>query len=526
MDLQTKLQQELKRNEAMCGELSQKLALATTLLQERDALHKARQETLIRECATHEHENLELKRRISVFEAKERARKAEGQSFQKDVADLEKAAQMLSDREREVETKAEDLERFTKRMYRQVARLESDLKRVKEEHADKTRELDSYKETSNRKYEDLKQELERGVSKTEHEHVKAKCEKLQRQINVNMVSVDSVGKLNAQIDMLRRQIKDEHVHRSEYEKVLHENELIKEAAQIVEESQQQISDDATAARQALPALQDRVAQLEKELVNSRQLVTDLTEVEKKQREDIEGYALQVSQLSHQVMVLETSKASLCTQLGALKVNAKRDLELSGAHLTTKRQAEGRVEQLRIEKEQVELNLRETRNRLLLLEEKNSQLETHCDVIGKEAAERIRTTKQLAAENQVLSRSVLDLTERTQQLESVSRAKTMGDAAHLQDSVASIAQRYTKQEITALATDAAASIRATAVERQHQAATAAAAVLGYRPTNEVEVSFGKSTMMREFDLNLSDESSGTGQVKIEEGVDADDSIMSL
>jgi hypothetical protein len=49
--------------------------------------------------------------------------------------------------------------------------------------------------------------------------MKAKADKLQKQINVGMVSVESVGKLNAQLDMLRRQMRDEMVHRSELEAV-------------------------------------------------------------------------------------------------------------------------------------------------------------------------------------------------------------------------------------------------------------------------------------------------------------------
>ena len=54
-------------------------------------------------------------------------------------------------------------------------------------------------------------------------------------------------------------------------------------------------------------------------MNCRALVKDLTVVEQKQRTEIDGHGMQVSQLTNKVMLLETSKAQLYTQLGALKV---------------------------------------------------------------------------------------------------------------------------------------------------------------------------------------------------------------
>jgi hypothetical protein len=165
----------------------------------------------------------------------------------------------------------------------------------------------------------------------------------------------------------------------------------------VEDTQRSISDEVALAKQALPALQDRLRQTEKELTNCRALVKDLTAVELKQRSEIDGHAMQVSQLTNKVMLLETSKAQLYTQLGALKVStllpllqitsyllsialslslthspthslthflltylltgllkvtAKKGMEESGARLVTKNKAECRLETLKGEKDQV------------------------------------------------------------------------------------------------------------------------------------------------------------------------------
>ena len=147
----------------------------------------------------------------------------------------------------------------------------------------------------------------------------------------------------------------------------------------MEDAQQSVSDEVALAKQALPALQDRLKQTEKELANCRALVKDLTAVELKQRSEIDGHAMQVSQLTNKVMLLETSKAQLYTQLGALKVGtaataanhklplfrhslthslthsqvtAKRGMEESGARLVTQNKAECRLETLQGEKDQV------------------------------------------------------------------------------------------------------------------------------------------------------------------------------
>ena len=77
--------------------------------------------------------------------------------------------------------------------------------------------------------------------------------------------------------------------------------------------------------------------------------------------------------------------------------------------------------------------------MLLLEERNTELEGHCAGVSKEAEARIRSSKQLADENQLLSRTVLDLTERTQQLEMVSDARRAGTSTV--DHVSAIARRY-------------------------------------------------------------------------------------
>lgn len=89
---------ELERSNANVQSLSQKLAVATSLLQERDELHRARQQTMMDRCAAAEQETVALQRRIALLDAKERARAAEGQSFQRDVQDLERAAKMLTER--------------------------------------------------------------------------------------------------------------------------------------------------------------------------------------------------------------------------------------------------------------------------------------------------------------------------------------------------------------------------------------------------------------------------------------------
>jgi hypothetical protein len=74
----------------------------------------------------------------------------------------------------------------------------------------------------------------------------------------------------------------------------------------------------------------------------------------------------------------------------------------------------------------------------LLEERNAELEDHCAGVGKEVEARVRSAKQLAEENQLLSRTVLDLTERTQQLEMVADARKTG--ASTVDHVSAIARR--------------------------------------------------------------------------------------
>jgi hypothetical protein len=79
-----------------------------------------------------------------------------------------------------------------------------------------------------------------------------------------------------------------------------------------------------------------------------------------------------------------------------------------------------------------------RSRVHLLEERNAELEGHFAGVSEEAEARTRSAKQLADENQLLSRTVLDLTERTQQLEMVSDARRMG--ASTVDHVSAIARR--------------------------------------------------------------------------------------
>lgn len=294
-------------------------------------------------------------------------------------------------REQDIEAKAEDIDRFTKRMHRQVVSLEAEVKRRKEEFTEKVREFDSYKETQKKRYTSLQEELESAVSQREHEHVKSKVEKLQREINVNMVSVENVGKLNAQLDMVRRQLKDDYVHRSDYEKVQNENELLKEAAKIVEETQSQTADEVRLAKKALPAMKERVERLEKELVNSRALVKDLSEIEARQRASLEDDRVEISQLTHKLTLLETSKASLLTQLGTLKITAKKGVEESGAHLTMSRKAESRAQELHSDNVRLDLELREARSRMSFLEERHTEMERECTHFAEEVKEKVSQT---------------------------------------------------------------------------------------------------------------------------------------
>jgi len=424
-----------------CADLSEKLALATTMLQERDVLHKDRLSSVMSKAVGLEFSNNELSQKLESMVKKEVVRAEGREAFRRDVQDLERAVKMLSEREREVQIKEEDMDRTVKRLQRQISHREAESNRLKDDFTNKHRELESFKETSARKYEDLKLELDRSVSRAEFEHVKERAVKLQARINTDMVSIESIGKQNAEMEMLKRRIKEDYVPRIEYDRLLSQKELMEETVKVIEDTLGRSSSGSKEAAERSSSLERRLARSEKELENARALISDLTHIDAMHKKCALESDETIQKLTMKLIELETNKASLLTQIGKIKLHSKFEHEEAVAAHTTKKQSDERLQILMRQNEDLSMQLRDKSARLHLADERNQSLEGMTSKLKTDTTEKERTMDSQVTENKMLTMSVQDLTTRTKQLESYHTAKDKESAF---SAVEAIARRYTEQ----------------------------------------------------------------------------------
>ena len=397
-------------------ELTKKLSISTTLLNERDNLYQDRINSIMLEKATLDGDNRELRDKMIEMERKEIIQKERKRAFRKDIEELEKAAKLLTQKEDDLEIKSNELDRVINNYKRKIEEAEFNYNKKKNENLEILREYDSYKETSNKRYEHLRLELENSVSKTEYDTLKTENKKLLQRINSDMVSIESVSKLNNTIESLERKIKQDYVPLKEYEAIIHDKSLLEETIKVIEENLGSKNNDYSNEMETYKrSLEMRLNQSDKELRTSRALIDELNEANNRNIKEIEQYEIRIHALTANVCELETCKAALLTQLGQLKgmYSKKSEGTTTLTYMNKKNVAKSEL----LQNENMDLN-QELDVKTAMLEnaqERTRQLQSRLAQLQMENLSHSTAAARAGEENKILAKGLVDLTNRTRDI---------------------------------------------------------------------------------------------------------------
>jgi chromosome segregation ATPase len=285
--------------------LYEKLVLANRLFEEREGLSHRKLALVKEELERTQRKCLEYR---SVIKTQRKMRLV----FEQDVQSLTRAADMLDQRERDVECKylavseqnadlATRLEKKTveaQRLSTQVEELRRDLRELEENSVS----LETHRKLQ-RKVE------EETVPLDVHRDVLAKCERLQTKLDSSCVPLD------------------EHLAlKSLLQQALEDRRLVDESCRFFDEERHAAALAVREAESRCGVANSRANAAELELRESVGRCHELGEALEEARGEARDARAAVAELSQKIISLEGDKASALTQLGALKIAQRRDAD--------------------------------------------------------------------------------------------------------------------------------------------------------------------------------------------------------
>ena len=394
------------------------LAPLKALIRERDSFHKEKMDAIVRKNSLLESEINLNRRKLYAYENREVAFKQSKEEFRQDVKELERASMLLSQKEREVESRGEDLERIRRKYEAQIRSLQDELDSKSTTLTNIIEEYKRYRETvaqdtvSRKSFDDLTREYENRVPKEAYDRMTIKVSELQRRIDHDFTPNENVEELRNKLKRLETNIDNHYVANHIYQRATETLKAVQNSVTVLEESRNSAQDE-------LRKSEIRISGLKSELDDTQSVLKETSlklgeiEISAEQLKIDRDKLREEAMINTQTMLeSETEKNMLHTQVGSLKATSKRDAESRIASET----------QYVYMKEAFEKSQRRVRE-LEGAEAERDRCIQECEawrnrvqgLIKSVETEAVRS-QSIAAENEVLAQSYLDLSARHSMLE--------------------------------------------------------------------------------------------------------------
>ena len=388
------------------------------LMKEREALHNERSKQAEHKIQVLQKECEKQRALLASYETREVAFRKARDDFRRDVKDLERASLLLQQRENEVDAKNDDLERQSRKYQANIRSLQdeldaktSQLTTVMEQFG-RFREQTSSETVSRRALEDLQKDYEQRVPKEAYDRLTVKVGELQRRMDHEYTPNENVEELRFKLKRFEQQIESSYVSNHVYQRAIDDMKTVQESVTVLDEAKN-LALEASAATEA--RLASTQMDLNKALADKEKLEVAGAEA-RADAERLRGALQKLTEseetLTKTVLEAEMQRNNLLTQVGSLKATSKKDKEerMEAVDRAASFQVLCEASQQRIR--ELEADLRD-----------RDELRSACDE-WRSRAEQAQTSyeteavkaRSIAAENEVLASSYLDLAGRAEELE--------------------------------------------------------------------------------------------------------------
>lgn len=306
--------------------LYEKFILANKLFDERDELNRKQLQSLQTEVTS-------LRHKCQQYRDVIKKQRSFREAFDSDVQQLTRAADMLEQREREVELKNKILANSNAELSESLDKKNLEIQKLQHQIDEKMVPVTELKDIVDR-YEKLKLRFERDTAPLEdYTSLSERFEKLKLKFQNNTVPLEEHNELLERFDKLRLKLQNESVSLDEHnatrqwlKEALDEKKLIEETMRFFDEERHASALAAKEADSKVCVFKNRADAVEVELRDSLGREVELQETASILKQDLVAVEAEMQQLTSRVVSLESEKAALLTQLGTTKIAHRKEAD--------------------------------------------------------------------------------------------------------------------------------------------------------------------------------------------------------
>jgi hypothetical protein len=388
------------------------------LIKEREALHKEQSHQSSRRIALLEAEGDKNRVVISSYEAREIAFRKARDEFRRDVKDLERASMLLQQRENDVEAMKDDVARVSRKASANIRSLQDELDAKSSQLTTVMEEFTRHRETvssemvSRRSLEDLQRDYEQRVPKEAYDRVCVKVGELTRRMDHEFTANENVEELRHKLKRMEASIETQFVSNHVYHRAVEDMKAVQASVNVLDEAKE-------LALEAARSSDSRLGTAQVELIAAREMIEGLEKAllgSRAEAEQCKGALIKATQneenLQRLMLEAEMNKNMLLTQVGSLKASNKKDLE-------ERANAEERAASFQSLCEGFTTRIRELERICADRDAIMAQCEdwrVRAETMQTSLETELAKGRSVAAENEVLASSFLDLSARASELE--------------------------------------------------------------------------------------------------------------